>query len=215
MIEKKKIQIRKTARYFQLGKLGPAVREVWFICHGYGQLASYFLRHFEPIAAEDILLIGCEGQHRFYLQGASGRVGASWMTKEERLDDIDNYIEYLDSIFLEVKGALSPEVKICAFGFSQGAATVCRWLAGGCTQIDRLILWAGAFPPDIDLGLQEEKFRKTRITLVVGDADELVPASSRDLLQAQFTEAGLDFDRISFAGGHELHAETLRRLIRP
>jgi predicted esterase len=214
MIQQKKIETRKTARYFLLGTPGPAVKEVWFICHGYGQLANYFLRHFEVLAGENILLVGCEGLHHFYLKEASGRVGASWMTKEDRLDDIADYITYLDGIFIELQKELIKDVKVSAFGFSQGAATVSRWLAGGNTKIDRLILWAAVFPPDVDLDL-EGKFRKSRITIVCGDSDDLVSASVRQLLKWKCAEADLDVDWLDFAGGHELHAETLRRLIRP
>ena len=33
-----------------------------------------------------------EGLSRFYLEGFSGKVGATWMTREDRLNDIDNYL---------------------------------------------------------------------------------------------------------------------------
>ena len=40
-------------------------------------------------------IIAPQGLHKFYLEGTSGRVGASWMTKENREDDIKNYLVYL------------------------------------------------------------------------------------------------------------------------
>ena len=39
----------RTARYYSLGEPGPATRQLWVVCHGYGQLAGRFLRHFEPL----------------------------------------------------------------------------------------------------------------------------------------------------------------------
>src|SRR5690554_3872961 len=36
--------------------------------------------------------------HRFYRKGTQGRVGASWMTKEARLDDIEDNHKYLDKL---------------------------------------------------------------------------------------------------------------------
>ena len=44
----------RTARYYQLGALSAATRRVWFVAHGYRQLARYFLRHFAGhLAAAD------------------------------------------------------------------------------------------------------------------------------------------------------------------
>jgi hypothetical protein len=40
------IPVRRTARYYTLGEISSATREVWFVIHGYGQLAEYFIRHF-------------------------------------------------------------------------------------------------------------------------------------------------------------------------
>ena len=42
------LSVARTARYYTLGE--PGATEVWFVCHGYGQLAGRFLRRFEPIA---------------------------------------------------------------------------------------------------------------------------------------------------------------------
>ena len=37
------LSVERTARYYTLGSLdGP--RDVWFVCHGYGQLAARFLK---------------------------------------------------------------------------------------------------------------------------------------------------------------------------
>ena len=41
----------RSARYFTLGSPEQA-GELWFVCHGYGQLASRFLERFRPIEAE-------------------------------------------------------------------------------------------------------------------------------------------------------------------
>src|SRR5438093_164390 len=37
------LSVSRTARYFTLGERSAAVAEVWFACHGYGQLAARFL----------------------------------------------------------------------------------------------------------------------------------------------------------------------------
>ena len=57
----------RSARYFLLGEPGPAVRDLWIACHGYGQLAADFLESFGGIAAPDRLVATPEGLSRFYI----------------------------------------------------------------------------------------------------------------------------------------------------
>ena len=39
----KHIKVERTARYFTLGELNEHTEQIWFVCHGYGQLAEYFM----------------------------------------------------------------------------------------------------------------------------------------------------------------------------
>src|SRR2546430_12104530 len=90
----------------------------------------------------------------FYLSEspAERRVGASWMTREDRLVEIEDYVRYLDAVHDHVRGGMRSEpVSVHAIGFSQGAGTVSRWAALGKTHVDRLVLWGGGIPPDLDL----------------------------------------------------------------
>jgi hypothetical protein len=77
-----KLSIEKTIRYFTIGDIEKA-KYLLIALHGYGQLSSYFGKKFEDLPNEFFIVIP-EGMHRFYLDGTSGRVGASWMTKEAR-----------------------------------------------------------------------------------------------------------------------------------
>jgi hypothetical protein len=58
------------------------------VTHGYGQLAKTFIRRFEPIMDAQTLVVAPEGLSRFYWGGFDGPVVASWMTREDRLDEI-------------------------------------------------------------------------------------------------------------------------------
>ena len=83
------------------------------------------------------------------------------MTTEDRLNDIEDYIQFLDTLYEEVKQSLqNPNVKIHVLGFSQGAATATRWVGNNVSGMDSLILWSGMFPPDLDLGLKADAFKK-------------------------------------------------------
>jgi len=121
------IETKKTARYYTLGALSEKTRTVWFVCHGYGQLANYFLRNFKSLENEKTFIISPEGFHRYYLNGFSGRVGASWMTKEDRLNDIADYVAYLDQLYHKVFSSVNRNnLKVNLLGFSQGGATATR-----------------------------------------------------------------------------------------
>jgi len=211
------LSVSRTARYFTLGEGGPATREVWIVLHGYGQLAGRFLRQFDSLAAKGKrLLVAPEGLSRFYLesslQGSHGdKVGATWMTREDRLAEIADYVGYLDALQADLfsrrdRGAVSLSV----LGFSQGTATASRWAAlGAGAAPDRLILWGGEVPPDLDLAAAAERLRRVRLSLVVGDADEYITPKILARDEARLREHGIPYQVRRFAGGHTIDADVL------
>ncbi|MCP5046462.1 MAG: phospholipase, partial [bacterium] len=60
-MKKETIKVTKTARYFLLGEPGPHIRRVWFVCHGYGQLADDFLKEFQVLDNSHHLVVAPEG----------------------------------------------------------------------------------------------------------------------------------------------------------
>src|SRR5207245_4750618 len=75
ILQEHHLAVAKTARYYSLGEPGPATRQLWYVCHGYGQLAGRFLRHFEPLDDGSRVIIAPEGLSRFYLRSEERRVG--------------------------------------------------------------------------------------------------------------------------------------------
>src|SRR5881409_4124826 len=98
------LSVSRTARYFTLGESSRAVGEVWFACHGYGQLAARFLEKLRVLDDGTRYLVAPEGLSRFYLteRTTERRVGASWMTREDRLAEIADYVRYLDAVYDDV-----------------------------------------------------------------------------------------------------------------
>ena len=196
----------RTARYFTLGDPVSAA-ELWFVGHGYGQLASRFLERFRGIDVEGRCIVAPEGLSRFYLTDTptERRVGASWMTREDRLHEIDDYVRYLDALY----GALgAARTKVTALGFSQGTATMSRWAALGSSRIDRLILWGGEVPPDLEL----HRLRVPRLELVYGTRDQFFTPKIVATNEARLREQRVPYELISFDGAHELDAATLSRV---
>ena len=211
------IGVTRSARYFTLGDSSRGVGEVWFACHGYGQLASRFLEKLRVLDDGRRYLVAPEGLSRFYLSESSTerRVGASWMTREDRLAEIEDYVRYLDAVYAEVFGSLDrARVTVHALGYSQGASTVSRWAAMGNAKIDRLTLWGGEFPPDLDLTLDTvvNRLRAARMTLIYGRSDEYITPKVIQTITSRLRQYGIPYDEIPFDGGHELNEAVLRRL---
>src|SRR5881396_879853 len=134
LLQEHHLTVSRTARYFTLGESPRGVEEVWFACHGYAQLAGRFLEKLRVLEDRKRYVVAPEGLSRFYLteSPAERRVGASWMTREDRLHEIDDYVRYLDALYREVLGRVDgPAARVAALGFSQGTATVSRWAALG------------------------------------------------------------------------------------
>jgi predicted esterase len=139
------------------------------------------------------------------------RVGASWMTKEHRLQDIANNIAYVQSIYSKLQ--LDKTIELTIFGFSQGAPTACRCAIECNIPFTRLVLWAGVFPPDIDFSIGKSVLKDKQVVLVQGDQDPLI-TKERKLEQTQIlNQLEVTPNVISFHGGHEIHEPTLVTLV--
>ena len=205
-MQEHRITVTRAARYFTLGR---AEREVWFVLHGYGQLAARFLHHFAPIDDGTRLIVAPEGLSRFYLTEAPAerRVGASWMTKEDRLAEIDDYVRYLGAVYEDALRAVDrTHIRVTLLGFSQGSATACRWTTLGASKIDRLIVWGGEVPPDVDLP------RSLRLSLVYGSRDEYFTPKVVAATEARLRACDVPYELVPFVGGHEIDAEVLKRV---
>lgn len=210
-MEQKHINFNYRANYSILGTPGQQTKHIWFVLHGYGQLAKYFLRKFTILDDGHHVIVAPEGLSRFYLDGFSGKVGATWMTKEERETDISNYITYLNKLGDEIiMQSQAPEVSITVLGFSQGAATVSRWIADTELKIDRFILWAGIFPEDINFKKAREKLAKTKNYIVIGSKDEFLTEKRREEQMLICEKLNIKPEVITFEGGHDINQEVLK-----
>ena len=218
----------KTARYVVLGPEDGPVDEVWVACHGYGQLAAYFGRHFQDALRPGRLVVVPEALSRFYVteggRRVGQRVGASWMTREDREAEIADLVRYLDDVFVATcaRADADPrEVRLGAVGFSQGTATVTRWLAYSPLvssrerRAGRLVLWGGALPHDLDLAEHAAWLGAADLHLVAGDRDELATPGRVLQEERRLEEAGVAHESVSFSGGHRLDDRLLTEVMAP
>lgn len=210
------LAVTRTARYYALGDPEAPPTDVWIVCHGFGQLARSFIDSFRAIARPGRLVVAPEALNRYYLNreggraGANARVGATWMTREDRLAEIDDYVRYLDALLREVGGAIPSSVRITALGFSQGAAVVSRWLVHGEARLDRVILWCGLLPPEIHpAGEPRSRLAHADLHLVCGREDTMIDAGQLRAQAELLSRADVPHRLVEFPGGHAIDRATL------
>lgn len=198
------LQSLKTFRYFTCGDPSKATI-ILYVLHGYGQLAEYFIHKFQGLN-ENFFVVAPEGMHRFYVKGTSGRVGASWMTKEARESDIKDTMNWLDTLEEEIKKHYSFDKKI-VLGFSQGGATAARWYTFGKNKPDSIIYWASVFPSDIEINLDFDKIVNDKNLFVLGNQDEYFTPEQQQNTLKYYSNRG--FNTLLFDGNHSINQETL------
>lgn len=208
------LSVTRTARYITAGTISAELQEVWFVCHGQGQLAEYFIKPFQSLTDDGRrLIVAPEALSRFYLDPVQQRVGAIWMTREDRLNEIQDYINYLNTLYEHIFSQIDRQtVKVTVLGFSQGVATVGRWLNAGKAQADRLIIWAGQIPAELDEHGNWPIFQKLDLQVVVGNEDEYVTAEFVDAQLAILRRHNIEPKLTTFEGTHRLSVEVLKQL---
>lgn len=204
------------ARYLSSGEITETTKHVLFVLHGYGQLAPYFIRKFSALENKDVVVIAPEGLSRFYLDPLHGsgrkttRVGATWMTKEDRLTDIENYINYLDTVFSQTVG--NRKITVSVLGFSQGSATACRWILSKHIHFDRLILWAGILPEDMNFEVGAEVLKDKSVIMVYGKQDPFLTDARFNEMKSMVEKLKTKVEIVTFEGGHDIDENTLSGL---
>jgi predicted esterase len=209
-VQEHRLVTTRRARYYTIGGGEHPLSEAWIVLHGLGQRASVFISYFQSIASPGRLVVAPEALNRHYVTpGGSGRtadakVGATWMTRMDRENEIADYVDFLDAVWRETA---TGAVRVTVLGFSQGVATACRWIAMGKSRIDRLIAWAGQLPPDVDPSV----FAKLPggVTLVAGTTDEYLPWIAEGNHDARLVAAGITPQVVTFEGGHRMDRLTL------
>ncbi len=212
-IRKEIIPTERSGRCFIYGKGLPSTRHIFMVLHGYGQLGSGIIRHFSSLDPEEYLVIAPEGLSRFYINGLYGKVGASWMTKEDRELEIKDQISYLDRVSAQYLAPYEDTgAKIHVLGFSQGVATLSRWLAHQKRRFDSVIFWAGTAPLD-SISPDNPAFQKNHFLYVVGNEDQFLPKRvyTKHLHDLE-KSSGRPLHLIEYEGKHRIEQDALQRV---
>lgn len=200
---------------YTLNHLTDQTSTIWIACHGYGQLARYFVKRFDVLSPTENFIIAPQGLSRYYLDGDSGRVGASWMTRENRDLDLANQRRYFDRVFDQLLDNVDwTSYRLKLFGFSQGVTMISRLVVYKRLQFDQLILWAGGMPHEQTLHDWAFVDSQASIDLVIGEQDQYFDQTTvNDQIKRVQELTGIEPKLTLFAGKHEVKREVLKQVI--
>lgn len=213
-IEEKHYKTQKTARYYiskPHSEINESINKLIFVVHGYAQLAKDFIKEFEFLDNDETLIIAPEGLSKFY---SKGLIAASWMTKDDRDNEIDDYLFYLEGIANQILTHLTNEPEqIIILGFSQGVHTATRFAV--CTEmnIHKLVLCSSDFPGDADFESMREKNKSMKVYYLFGDKDRNIRLENFEKSIALLEENKIQFEKIMFDGEHIVHKESVLKIL--
>lgn len=204
------LEVTRSARWFHIGESPKNSNEIIVILHGYGQHPSYMLNSLQSLEAPGRCLCAPEGLSKFYIHGTNGRVGASWMTRDNRQQEITDQIAYLT---FWLKSLEIPETTpVTLIGFSQGVATAARWSAHGA-EIDTLIFASGQLPPEWVTSPPNLNDRLKEIHIIRPENDEYYTQDAFKVDINLLKPLGLDLNLHEPEGTHTLNAALLNKIL--
>jgi predicted esterase len=172
--------------------------------HGYGQTAEDHLEVLQRIpGADNWLCCAIQALHSFYPR--PDKIGACWMTSQDRQRRIEENSRYVNLVVARIGGENPVSGTLVYHGFSQGTAMACRAAISGEHPPSGVMLHGGDIPPELD-DLQ----RMARVLIARGRSD---PIYRRDRWDSDLSRLGncrLTTTRCEFDGGHEVSETWLR-----
>ena len=199
------------SRHARIGLAGDpqTATEAWLILHGYGMLAQGILHWFRHARRDGRVLIAPEALSRFYteLSDAKRAVGASWVTREDLANELDDQFHYIDRAVAEI---VPPSASLQVHGFSQGVSVGARWCVRSSRPVARLVGWAGVLPEEVAADDLKRRLGAEPLHLVVGDRDSRVPPAKVQADADRLSGSGLNVKLHQFEGGHWVDERVLR-----
>ncbi len=117
--------------------------------HGYGESAEDLMNELALIPGSNNWTLACvQGLHPFYNR-RTGAVVASWMTRQDRLQAIEDNLGYVSTAVERLKAVEDPGIPTAYVGFSQGTAMAYRAAAGVSSSCHGVIALGGDVPPEL------------------------------------------------------------------
>lgn len=206
------LDISIKAPYYKFGTINELTKNIWFIFHGYGQLAKEFAESFSDMKSEENCLIFPQGLSRFYLKGIGNKIGANWMTSQDREIDITNYISYINQIYEHEIETYRGDAKLNILGFSQGGHTASRWISNSKIRYNKFVLWGSNLAHEIDLDNIKISFSHGKNLVIVGDKDRFITVDRLIKMRQKYEKIGFIYETIEYHGGHDIYPDILKKI---
>ncbi len=207
----KQVSYKITNTYTTLNKRTSKTKNLWIIFHGIGYLSKYFLKYFKGLDAEENYIIAPQAASKYYLNGKYTHVGASWFTKENTQQEVENAMNYLENVYKAEE--LGKATNLIVLGYSQGVSVATRWVSKRKINCSQLILCSGGLPKELKPeGFQHLK--ESKVTMIYGTKD---PYMDKERLKNEQIHALKLFpDNLSvipFEGVHEMKPSIIESLV--
>jgi len=208
----KEVSYISTNSYSTLNTLTNKTKNVWFVCHGMGYLSKFFLKYFNELNGEENYIIAPQAQSKYYIGSKFKHVGASWLTKENTLKELENTMRYFDAVLENEK--LPNDINLIVLGYSQGVSVATRYVAMRKLKCSKLVLMSGGIPKELESRNFEFLKGKTTVYLVYGTQDEYLNENRIAIEKKRFYKLfGNNVNLIPFEGKHEVKKELLNKFI--
>ncbi|MFS4491545.1 alpha/beta hydrolase [Maribacter sp. 2308TA10-17] len=211
--QEKRATYQTTNTYETLNTLTTQTKNIWIVLHGIGYLSKYFIRYFDELNADENYIIAPQAPAKYYLKNEYKYVGASWLTKENRVLETTNVLNYLDAVYDAEE--FPSGCNLIIFGFSQGVSIATRWIASRKLRCDHIILYAGGIPKELNaVDFDFLDYTKTKVTVIVGDKDQYLTPEVMNSENHRIIELfhGNAKQQI-FEGGHEVKKEIVNKQV--
>jgi len=172
MSKEKKVIYTSTNTYTTLNTLNKDTKNIWLVFHGLGYLSKYFIHYFSHINSDENYIIAPQAPSKYYQGKNFKHVGASWLTKENTIEETKNVLAYIDEVYkTEIK---SQTQNLIILGYSQGVSIATRWIASRKINCKHIVLHSGGIPTE--LTAEDFKFLKedAKVTYLYGDKDQYI-----------------------------------------
>lgn len=203
---------QKIARYSTYGTLGPKTKYFWFALHGSKMLCEQMLYKFKAFNSEEHFVLAPEALLRFYEKDFGGPVVASWMTKRDRLEEIEDFSAYLSGLYSSFEAQLPHTCVKSILAFSQGGTTAFRWLHTRKVEVDHLIPYACWIPEDISLSESKTDLSKINLLFTYGTEDQFLTDKRIAMVNEVIAQNKLTLKSLPYIGDHRVNKEQLQNI---
>jgi len=211
--QEKEISYQTTNSYSTLNRLTEHTKNVWFVCHGMGYLSRYFLKYFVDLHPEENYIIAPQAQNKYYTPPKFKHVGASWLTKENTINETDNVMRYFDAVFKAEN--LPHHLNLIVLGYSQGVSVALRYVAKRQLHCSQIVMLSGGIPKELTTDNFIFLDAHTKVSLIYGTNDEYLDEDRilQEKNRAFELFGSLDLRIIPFEGKHEIQKEIINNLV--